>query len=179
MGDRDLILQNLPGGSPATLPSPPPKPETQNSRLDELWSSFEARLQALGGRSVSREDLRPLEGRKAWLDEDVSLTGVRLERPADIWEAEVGITRADCAIAESGSLLLATGPGRSRMASLAPELHIAIVRRQDIVATLDEGLARLGLRTSVLVTGSSRTADIEGVLVRGVHGPKEVWVFVE
>lgn len=179
MGDRELILQSLPDGLLSETSISPRRFASPRQALEDLWRGFEARLQALGGRVVSREDLSSLRGKKAWFDQDVSLPGVQLEPAEDIWEAQIGVTRADWAIAESGSILLSTGPGRNRMASLAPELHVIVVRREDILATLEEGLAHLGPRTSVLITGSSRTADIEGVLVRGVHGPKEVWVFVD
>jgi L-lactate dehydrogenase complex protein LldG len=64
--------------------------------------------------------------------------------------------------------------GRSRLASLAPPVHIALV--EDIVGTLDEAIARIDGRTHVVITGTSRTADIEGVLVRGVHGPRKLFV---
>ena len=126
---------------------------------------------------ASLEELKSLGNRTVWADEDArSLLGFEVRLVSDIWEAEVGFTLAEKAIAESGSLLLSAEKGRRRMASLAPEIHVCLVPRNSIMKTLEEGLASLPDRTCVLITGSSRTADIEGVLVRGVHGPKEVWV---
>jgi L-lactate dehydrogenase complex protein LldG len=95
----------------------------------------------------------------------------------------VGLTGAQAAIAESGSIVLASGPGRSRLASLLTPLHIAVLRRENIVRTLGElfekrpELAALG-SNCVIVTGPSRTADIEMTLSRGVHGPGEIHVIV-
>lgn len=126
------------------------------------------------------EELRAIGSDWSWVDEDARplLPFEWPPNPADMWTAKVGITTADLAVAESGSLVLSAGKGRRRMASLSPELHIVLIRMNRIVATLEEALDRLGDRTSVLITGTSRTADIESVLVRGVHGPKEVWVVV-
>jgi L-lactate dehydrogenase complex protein LldG len=98
-------------------------------------------------------------------------------------EAGMGLTGADVAIAESGSLVLVCGAGRSRMASLLPPVHVAVVRVADVVPSLDACLARLGdlaalASHTVVITGPSRTADIEMTLSRGVHGPKQLHVIV-
>ena len=98
-------------------------------------------------------------------------------------EAGMGLTGADFAIADSGSLLLVCGAGRSRMASLLPPVHMAIVRARDVVPSLEACLARLGdiaARAShtVVITGPSRTADIEMTLTRGVHGPRALHVVI-
>ena len=71
----------------------------------------------------------------------------------------------------------------ARMISLLPPVHIAVVPRDRILTGLDELLTRLpqpAEQTSsmVLITGPSRTADIEQILVRGVHGPGEIHVVV-
>ena len=144
---------------------------------DRLWEMFSERISALGGKLAALEDLAALAGRRAWADADAlpHLTGIPCEWVEEIWESEVGFTLGERAVAESGSLLIANGPGRRRMASLAPEIHVCLVPRLAIVETLEEALRDLPERSCVLVTGSSRTADIEGVLVRGVHGPREVW----
>lgn len=125
-------------------------------------------------------EIESLQNEIVWTDEDarIVLKGKVPPNPTEIWTAKVGITTADLAVAESGSLLLSAQPGRRRMASLSPEIHVVLIPKDRIVATLEEALARLTTRTSVLITGTSRTADIESVLVRGVHGPREVWVVV-
>lgn len=101
--------------------------------------------------------------------------------------AQVGITGCDWAIAATGTLVLSAGPGRSRMASLLPPTHIALVRESQLIPRLEDWVAgRYGdklqeLRTSsniTLITGCSRTADIEMSPVFGVHGPLEFHVIL-
>jgi L-lactate dehydrogenase complex protein LldG len=97
----------------------------------------------------------------------------RGENLGAIAELSVGLTGAHAAIAESGSLVLASGPGRGRLASLLTPFHIAILRRDSIVRTLEDffterpDVATLG-SNCVIITGPSRTADIEMTLSRGV-----------
>ena len=93
--------------------------------------------------------------------------------------ADVGVTSCHTAIAETRSLALISGPGCSRTVSLLPPVHVALVRRADLVATMGEffavradAIARAANCT--FVTGPSRTADIELSLTIGVHGPGRV-----
>lgn len=100
------------------------------------------------------------------------------------FSAAAGITGVDFVLAESGSLVLSSVTEGSQLASLAPPLHIALYRPQQAVAFLEELLDVLPIerssnaprpgRSVVFVTGPSRTADIEQILIRGVHGPREV-----
>ena len=97
--------------------------------------------------------------------------------------AAFGITSADYALADTGTLVMLSSAEEARMISLLPPVHIAVVPRARILTGLDELLSIVpqpGLSTSsmVLITGPSRTADIEQILVRGVHGPGEVHVLV-
>jgi hypothetical protein len=106
-----------------------------------------------------------------------------LERRRDLATAVVGVTGAHAGLAETGSLVLASGPGRSRLASLLPPIHVALLDRRLIVQSLPDLVAlRPELMTAganvVCITGPSRTADIEHTLTRGVHGPREVHVIV-
>ncbi|HXX24271.1 MAG TPA: lactate utilization protein [Terriglobia bacterium] len=112
--------------------------------------------------------------------EDVSL---RVFAKAS-FAAAVGITGVDFALAETGSLVVTSGTEGAQLASLAPPVHVALYRRSQLVASLDEVLERLSVtrapeqaapgRSVVFITGTSRTADIEQILIRGVHGPGEV-----
>jgi len=94
---------------------------------------------------------------------------------------KVGITRAEAGVAETGSILV-IGENRDALsASLLPEIHIAILRADAIYRTLDEVLSLpeiVNSRAASLISGPSRTADIEMTLTIGVHGPKRVVVFL-
>lgn len=92
-----------------------------------------------------------------------------------------GITGALAGIVETGSIVVTGGPGRPLTASLLPGLHIAVLAADQLVPTVAEALALTALReaaTAVIVTGPSRTADIEMTLTLGVHGPGELHVIV-
>jgi L-lactate dehydrogenase complex protein LldG len=98
---------------------------------------------------------------------------------------DAGITDVHAAVAETGTLICCSGPGHSRGLSLIPPIHIAIVRAADILPDmLDYFASRRGQKSPQLpssqafITGPSKTADIEGELIVGVHGPGRVYVVV-
>jgi len=98
--------------------------------------------------------------------------------------AGAGITGVDFVLAESGTLVLSSATEGAQVTSLAPPIHIALYRRSQLVGSLDDVLAKLPIarsqqvpstnRSVVFITGTSRTADIEQILIKGVHGPREV-----
>ena len=97
--------------------------------------------------------------------------------------ADIGITSADYALSDTGSLVMIASPDDARLISLLPPVHIAIVPADRILTGLDELytlVPRPADQTSsmVFITGPSRTADIEQILVRGVHGPGQITVVV-
>jgi L-lactate utilization protein LutC len=92
-----------------------------------------------------------------------------------------GVTRAVCGLADTGSILVVDGGGHPLKASLLPEIHIAVLCASDILPSLPEALALSIVqqsRASVVITGPSRTADIEMSLTIGMHGPRELYVFL-
>jgi len=99
----------------------------------------------------------------------------------------VGVTAADYAIAETGTIVLTSDEPNSLLVSLLPPVHIAVLRSSQIAASLDEVISKLGAerinradvtRSVTLITGPSRTSDVELVLSIGVHGPKELHVII-
>ncbi|MBI4672362.1 MAG: lactate utilization protein [Chloroflexi bacterium] len=107
----------------------------------------------------------------------------RKAKLAELERATAGITSAYGALADSGSLVLLAGPTRSRLASLLPPTHIALLPASRLYADMAALFAAHPDLTRdasnlVFVTGPSRTADIELTLTRGVHGPKYLHVLV-
>ena len=104
---------------------------------------------------------------------------------AEMFGCDVGVTSAQLAIAETGTLVLLSDAERHRLASLVPPVHICLLAAQNIRQTLGEVLRELNAngadalsRTITFVTGASRTSDIELTLAIGVHGPGELHVIV-
>ena len=93
--------------------------------------------------------------------------------------APFGISSADYALCDTGTLVMMASPADARLISLLPPVHIAVVPVERILSGLDE-LFTLDPQpadhtsSTVFITGPSRTADIEQLLVRGVHGPGEI-----
>jgi hypothetical protein len=175
MDGRNSILTALPDGDGGQAPA---VFNRLRQPAGDLWREFEERLVALGGQLLPVSVLPLLLARDGgvWIDDDVRQFLPKGGGAASVWDAELGVCLAEVAIAETGSLVVAAGPGRARLTSLAPPVNLILVRDDAIVATPEEAFARLPAATSVVITGTSRTADIEGVLVRGVHGPRELYV---
>jgi L-lactate utilization protein LutC len=153
----------------------------------------------LEARSVLRSAHTILDGLK--LDESFDRTGIefgvmaigdtideaerdsrRQELREQAINADIGITGVDYVIAETGSCVLFAGKGVSRVVSLLPPVHVAVVEKGQVLPSLDELFTvrrhdflngSLGSYMN-LITGPSRTADIEYTIVTGVHGPGEV-----
>jgi L-lactate dehydrogenase complex protein LldG len=107
----------------------------------------------------------------------------RAQRTHELGEAGLGLTGAHAALADSGAIVLVSGPGRGRLASLLPPVHVAIVSERRMWPSLpalvraEPDLLDAGSNV-VVVAGPSRTADIEMTLTHGVHGPKHVHVIL-
>lgn len=104
-------------------------------------------------------------------------------------EADVGISGANLAVAESGTLVIISNEGNARLVTSLPPVHIALVTTEKFVETLEQAvtlskaliLASSGLKMTAYVsfiTGPSRTTDIEKELVVGVHGPQELHIII-
>lgn len=101
-----------------------------------------------------------------------------------MFDVDAGITGGDYVIAETGTLVIHPRAGVARLASLAPPIHIAVVHRSQILPTLDELFLlehvdlKYGKRASGinLISGPSRTGDIEATIVHGIHGPIETHI---
>jgi L-lactate dehydrogenase complex protein LldG len=102
--------------------------------------------------------------------------------------ALIGVTSADYCVAESASLVLKTRPGQPGMVSLLPSIHVAVICEDQLLESLAECYALMkqepdaekeGMTCCMtLISGPSKTADIEAVMVHGAHGPREVIIYV-
>ena len=191
-------------GQPVEDP-PPPRLHLPDVPVEARIASFFKCIETLAGKTclapspaeVGAYVERVLAGRKAIASNAqilrscgvTALAGVEtgFARAEDVRalasSAACGITGADYALADTGTLVMLSSPQEARLISLLPPVHIAVVERARLLTGLDELLTvlpRPAEQTSsmVLITGPSRTADIEQILVRGVHGPGEIHVVV-
>jgi len=179
--------------------SPVPLPLTEAGEKP-LLARFTAELEELGGKvtpcleselAMLILDLlvgKGIQAVMAWegvhlprgLLEVLGGSGIRVSYDPDP-SIRAGITGAIAAVAETGTLVIPSGAGRPLTASLLPEVHLAVLRIANIYGDLTQVLGLREVREAsavALVTGPSRTADIEMALTIGVHGPGEVHVFV-
>jgi L-lactate dehydrogenase complex protein LldG len=108
--------------------------------------------------------------------------GVHVESRPTVGHDALGITGCFCAIAETGTLVMVTGTPTPSATFLLPETHVAIVRADQIVPAMEDAFARIRVelgelpRAVNLVSGPSRTGDIEQTIVLGAHGPRRLHV---
>jgi L-lactate dehydrogenase complex protein LldG len=87
-------------------------------------------------------------------------------------EIDVALTPAAGAIAESGSIIMTDASSPDRLSELAPWIHIAVVQRETIHRSIAAAIVAMPEDPNIIwVTGPSKTADVEGILIQGVHGP--------
>jgi L-lactate dehydrogenase complex protein LldG len=98
-----------------------------------------------------------------------------------------GVTAVAYAVAETGTLVLTSNEEQALLVSLLPIIHIAVLRPQQILASLTDAVSELGAqpvsgaapyRSATFITGPSRTSDVELTLSIGVHGPKELHLII-
>lgn len=118
------------------------------------------------------------ENLPAGLNEALKSNRIKTENPLNP-SIKVGLTGTSAGIADTGAILLIPGPGKPQMPSLLTEIHIAILAADQIYQSLPEVLNHPGIKDAsnpILISGPSRTADIEMTLTIGVHGPRELHV---
>lgn len=148
------------------------------------WELFAYKLEQLHGHAIRGWDdlaafLQKQGCRRGYCDpaylEAFSGRGFELETSFDpnrVDDYEFGITRASAAIAETGTLVLKDGETTSRLGALAPWVHVAVVEPGRILPDVGSAIRAFGDDPYVVfATGPSKTADVEGILIEGVHGP--------
>ena len=191
---------------PAAAGAPPTMPadaeglfEMFRDRLREVGGNVERAADPAGIRDAFAHVLRTHGAKKVWIASSPLLDPLDLEsvcraegaersrvlpseKPLDL---DVSVTGADLAVAETGSVAHLAKPGDGRSFSLLATVHVAILPLARIVPDLDaylrwlEPIAAEGNRScATLITGPSRTGDIEMILTMGVHGPKATYALV-
>jgi len=115
------------------------------------------------------------------LDENLRRNGFRIHYRVVPEIPGATVSEALYALADPGSVVLAASPEEPRTKSLLPEIHMTIVSEDRVLSGLDELFAKVGqaLPSSLaIISGPSRSADIEQVLALGVHGPREEHVVI-
>lgn len=192
--DRDAILGRV-RDALAPLEKRAPLPDwdreiviMREARGDvDAWSLFAARLKAVNGTPLdSVAGLVELLEKNGWLHGycdpalwprlskafPVTFTVETTFDRAHVDVYQFGITRASGAIAETGTLILSDASTSSRLAALAPWVHIGVISKGDLLIDLPHAVEHFGSDPNVIwCTGPSKTADVEGILIEGVHGP--------
>ena len=108
------------------------------------------------------------------------------EGNASVRDCELGVTGCDCVVAQTGSIGVSTLSAGGRALSVLPPVHLVIARREQLLPDLAAALVLLRQRYAdrwpsamSFITGPSRTADIEKILVMGAHGPKRLALYFE
>ena len=191
---RDQILSRVRDAlAPLAKRAPLPDWDRELVRLrqaqpcEDRWELFSRRFSAVNGTALSSiGDLAQLLSKNSWLHGycDPRLWPLFREALAAPFTVEssqsrenslkydFGITRAFGAIAETGTLILTDAGTSSRLAALAPWVHVAVVDEKDILADIPAALEAHPVDPNIIwVTGPSKTADVEGIMIEGVHGP--------
>jgi L-lactate dehydrogenase complex protein LldG len=143
--------------------------------VQKIVDQRKPRRVAISDAMVVKKIVSQLKAQAAFLD---------APNQSELFDCDLGITTAQWAIAETGTLVLESERERNRLASLVPPVHVAIIQASRIRRTMSEVLnlisnSGVGLsRAITFITGPSRTSDIELTLAIGVHGPGKLYVIV-
>lgn len=189
MGGRRLVNSELANGKLGNSSQPQTNKLPDSPTMNQPLNQFTSELTALSGNVYQTEDptravieyLLANKILKIYLQPDVldetQLTDAGIEYTHDPDPTlTVGVTKAWAGVADTGSVLEADG---ELFGSLLPEVHLVILKSKDILPSLPDAMGLVKNQNAVFITGPSRTADIEMTLTIGVHGPKEIHVFVD
>lgn len=188
-------------------PTPVPFPQSEGSSsvfnppTQENEVEFAENFSRISGRFIYCADMAELTAQivqlittQSWAQVYCIETAILpvLEKPLkgiliseDLPEADASITTCEALIARTGSILMSSAQESGRTVSVYAPVHICIAYTSQLVYDIKDGLEMLSVKYKdripsfiTLATGPSRTADIEKTLVVGVHGPKDVYVFL-
>jgi L-lactate dehydrogenase complex protein LldG len=203
------VLENIRrslGRSPhnPTTPRPPVYPARQPGSVEDEINRFLAEVELLSGEARALQATQAPEALKALVEgqavrkatlwetpllerlnvrECLLSLGVELVPPTEgkvaLARCDLGITEADYALPETGTLVLRSGSEKPRAVSLLPRIHLAILTPAALRADMHQVFAEAkDSRYLVFITGPSRTSDIELTVTLGVHGPKNLYAWL-
>lgn len=206
MSARDDILGRLRGQERGAALPPPFR---SRRHYEDLAGQFEIALTAAGGelhRAGSLKEafdqamalLRQLEASRVVVNAEPPLTDLDLSAHEEAIEwfvvgqtegdlrafcaaADVGLSGADAALAETGSIIVSSGPSSSRLSTLLPPVHLALVSTSLLTTDVFTWTAARQApppANVTIISGPSKTGDIEQTLATGVHGPKRFIVLL-
>ncbi|WP_291860218.1 LUD domain-containing protein [Marinilabilia sp.] len=171
-------------------------------KVCDLLANFRDELEQLGGEVVLCDGVgdqmgcfNQLKEKRGWstfacidsgLKELLNFYGINGEQIDPVLdEVEVGVTRCEALVALTGSVMVSSMGGSGRRLNIFPSVHIVLAQKSQLVESIAEGFDVVGKKYTQppsqisLISGPSRTADIEKTLVMGAHGPKELIVLVD
>ena len=203
---REAILNQLKENAQVTAM---PKSWRSRQDFDDLGAQFEKALTAVHGEVVRADGLetavsaladllQELGVKTAVANSEAPLTDIDLpakfsdiqwhlvaQTEGDLREfcisADVGLSSGDAGLAETGSIVISSGPGKSRLATLLPPVHIVLLPTSKLTRDLFTWTAARNTAPPsniTLISGPSKTADIEQTMAIGVHGPKRFIVIL-
>lgn len=193
MSARDRILARLRGGAELPQRSAPPRPAVSEDPVKRFATRVQAAAASLerltGWEQVpaavaayvaaqgieGRVAVAPALARLAWPDD------MALDVGTTDGQALLAVSQARAGIAETGSLVMVSGPDTPTRLNFLPDHQIVVVEAASILRHLDEALMLLDAgmpRALNLVTGPSRTADVEQTIQLGAHGPRALHVLL-
>ncbi len=201
--DREQILTRV-RDAVKTIESRTPYPDYPDdvavamNRLSgpSLWDNFAKNFAAVNGRPMTAHDelttfLQEQEVDTGYCDPDLyeafgkplEALGLAIHKTydrSDYDRYQFGITRASGAIAETGTVVLTDSETSDRLGALTPWIHIAVLKPSRLVRSIGDAIGTFGGESNIIwATGPSKTADIEGILIEGVHGPGEQICFFD
>jgi L-lactate dehydrogenase complex protein LldG len=203
---REMILNRLQEKAQVTAM---PEPWLSHRQFDDLAVQFEQALTAVHGEVIRADSLetavvalakllQELEVKTAVANQEEPLTSLDLsdkfsyiqwhlvdQTEGDLRQfcisADVGISGGDAGLAETGTVVISSGPGKSRLATLLPPVHVVLLPTGKLTSDLFTWTAarwKSPPSNITLVSGPSKTADIEQTMAIGVHGPKRFIVIL-
>ena len=171
-----------------------PSPEELEVKFAEEFLALQGKFLYCAGKDELLEGLKSLVDIRGWKDSKICckeealrdiLSPLRLVYTDDLPQASAGITGCEFLIARTGSILMSSAQTSGRTTSVYVPAHLCIAYVDQLVYDIKEGIQKIKERYPerlpsliTLASGPSRTADIEKTLVVGIHGPKEVFVFL-